>query len=468
MPKQSSAQKAAHVNRVPPHNDEAEQAVLACLMIEEQTFERIADIISPEDFYNRNNRIIFETILKLYSAGNAYDLTLVRAALNDAGLLEQTGGVAYLVSLCDIIPNAANIRLYATHAKNKAKLRKLITAATDIHELVYEYDRDITRNVDDILDEAGQKIFDLTKDASHKDIQPLTGLLLEANRRLEELAKRGEEVTGVPSGFFDLDKVTNGFQPGALVIVGGRTSMGKTAFALSIAQNAASAGKRVAIFSIEMTSNQLVQRLISMESEIPGWKLGTGKLSQTDWEYLPNVYQKLSEMPIYIDDTSSLSVMEIRSKCRRMAARRDQGLDLVIVDYLQLMEEKNIRFENRVQEVSSISRNLKGLARELDVPIIALSQLSRKPTDRPNKEPQLSDLRESGAIEQDADLVLFVHREDYYKDKKSDKTPQNTSDSGIAEIIVAKNRNGPMKKIFLGFQGDLTKFRNLDKQAFPQ
>ena len=439
--------------------------MLACLMIEEQTFERITGVISPEDFYNRNNGIIFETVIKLYNAGKAYDLTMINAALNDAGLLEQVGGIAYLIKLTEIIPNAANISLYANHIKSKARLRKLIAAATEIHELAYEYDRDIACEVDDALDKSGQKIFELAKDASHKDPQPLSNLVMEANKRLVDLYNRNEELTGVPSGFIDLDRITNGFQSGSLVIVGGRPGMGKTAFALNIAQNAAASKKRVAIFSIEMTSAQLVQRFISMEAEVPSWRLMTGRMRDTDWEVLPTAYNRLSEMAVYIDDSSSISVMEIRSKCRRMAGKKDQGLDLVIVDYLQLMEEKSI--EHREQQISSISRNLKSLAKDLDVPVVALSQLSRKPTDRTHKRPQLSDLRESGAIEQDADLVLFIHREDYYKDEE---IKDNTGDKGVAEIIVSKNRNGPTNTIKLNFDRELTKFNNHDsgKVAFTR
>jgi replicative DNA helicase len=444
------------VNRVPPHTEEFEQAVLACLMIEAQTFDKVAGTIHKEDFYNGNNKIIFETIDRLYNAGQPYDLAMVNSALKAAGLLEQAGGIGYLISLTNIVPNAANIKEYAKHVENKAKLRKLICAATEIHELVYEFDKDITLNTDNALDEAGHKIFELAKEVSHKDPLPLSDLILEVNKRLDELYNRDEEMTGVPSGFIDLDKITNGFQPGALVIVGGRPGMGKTAFALNIAQNAASAKKRVAIFSLEMTSSQLAQRLISMESEISSHRLMSGRLTDSDWECLPHVYNMLSELPIYIDDTSNISVMEIRAKCRRMSAKKEQGLDLVVVDYLQLMEDKSI--ESREQQISSISRNLKSLAKDLNVPVIALSQLNRKTTDRPQKRPQLSDLRESGAIEQDADLVIFVHREDYYKNDKDESVQKD----GIAEIIVAKNRNGPIMPVYLSFQGELTKFRDCE------
>ena len=452
--------KETSVSRVPPHNSEMEQAVLACLMIEDRTFDKVMGILLPEDFYSRNNGIIFETIFKLFSSGEPHDLPLVIATLKAAGRLEQIGGADYLISLTDIVPNAANIKQYANQVKSKARLRDLISAATEIHELAYEFDQDSTRDVMNALNEAGEKIFELAKEGSHKDPEPLFSLTGKVYDRLQKLYLNNDEMTGVPSGFYDLDKITNGFQPSSLIILGGRTSMGKTAFALNIAQNAAAAKKHVVIFSLEMESSYLMQRLISMEAEINSKKLQNGRLNKDEWERLAEVSDTLAEMSIYIDDTTRISVMEIGAKCRRMKAAKDRGfgLDLVIVDYLQMMDVKNI--ENREQQIASISRGLKNLAKDLGVPIIALSQLSRGVESRKGNQPQLSDLRESGAIEQDADLVMFVHREDYYN--------QDTADKGIAEIRVLKHRNGPTGIVKLGFQSEFTKFRNLDRATFPR
>jgi replicative DNA helicase len=422
-------------------------------MIEDRTYDKIMAIVTPDDFYDRRNGIIFNAIEKLNQSDQPYDLTMVASALSSEGTLGQVGGIDYLAELTHIIPNAANIGRYADIVKSKSKLRELSSTATKIHELVYEVDADITRDATSAIDESGQMIMELAKDGSHRDPWPLSKLMDVVYKELEELYTRDDEMTGVPTGFYDLDKLTNGLQPGNLVILAGRPAMGKTSFALNIAQNAATRGKTVAVFSLEMSSNQLVQRMISYEAEVQGQKLQNGSFSADDWQRLAAVGDNLAKMKIFIDDTSSIPVMEIRGKCRRLHANKDHGLDLIIIDYLQLMDNK--RIDNREQQISDISRNLKGLAKELNLPVIALSQLNRSVEQRSEKRPMPSDLRESGAIEQDADLILFIYRDEVYH--------ENTTDKGIAEIIVAKHRAGPTGTVRLAFQKEFTKFRNLDK-----
>ena len=427
--------------------------MLACLMIEDRTYDKIAGIITPEDFYDKRNGIIFNAVMKLNETSKPYDLTMVASALSSSGSIGQIGGLDYLADLTHIIPNAANIERYAQNVKSKSKLRALSHTATKIQELVYDADTDITRDAESAIDESGQMIMELSKDSSHKDPKPLSFLMVETYERLEALYSRGDEMTGLATGFVDLDHMTNGLQPSSLVIIAGRPAMGKTSFAINIAQNAAEKGKTIAVFSLEMSSTQLVQRMISFEAEIPGQKLSSGNFDPSDWERLAAIGDSLSKKKIYIDDTSSIPIMEIRAKRRRMASNKDTGLDLIIIDYLQLMENK--RVEKREEQIADISRNLKGLAKELNIPVIALSQLNRAVESRSDKRPLPSDLRESGAIEQDADLILFIYRDEVYH--------ENTPDKGIAEIIVAKHRTGPTGVVRLAFQKEFTRFRNLDK-----
>jgi replicative DNA helicase len=426
-------------------------------MIEARTFERIIGVLKQEDFYNHNNKVIFETISKLYDAEEPYDLLMVYSSLQASKKIEQAGGFEYLTSLTDIIPNASNIIYYANQVRRMAQLRNLISTATSIHEVAYEFASDTSLDAATALDQCGQMIFELANDTSSKDPKPLSSLVPSVYEELEKLYNRDEEMTGITSGFIDLDKMTNGLQPSALIIIAGRPAMGKTSFALNVAQNAAvMANKTVAVFSLEMSSSQLIQRMISYEAEIPGKRLQNGRFEGDDWPRLAEASNTLTNMKIFIDDTSSIPVMEIRAKCRRMKANKEHGLDLVVIDYLQLMENK--RIENREQQISDISRNLKGLAKELNVPVIALSQLNRSVETRSDKRPMPSDLRESGAIEQDADLIMFIYRDEVYN--------KDTADKGVAEIIVGKNRNGPTGTVRLGFQNELTKFRNLDRMQY--
>lgn len=444
--------------RQPPHDMEAERAVLACLMLEDNTYDKLMGVIDVNDFYSPNNGLIFAAVKSLFEAGEPYDLTMVAAVLRSAGNLERVGGVDYLTSLVMDIPNAAHVQRYANIVKNKSKLRELIRAATSINEIAYDYDQNSTLDSVDAIDQSGQLVLNLAKDGSHKDPQPVANLIGGVYDEIKRLYEVGGDMTGVTSGFMDLDKVTNGLQPGSLVIVAGRPAMGKSSLALNMAQHAASAGKSVVFFSLEMSSTQLMQRVLSFESGVPSTKIQSGKLNDTDWQNLASVGDRLSKMKIFMDDTSSISVMEIRSKCRRLSSNKECGLDLIIIDYLQLMENKNI--QSREQQISDISRNLKGLAKELNVPVIALSQLNRSLEARSNKRPMPSDLRESGAIEQDADMILFIYRDEVYN--------IDTPEKGIAEIIIGKHRAGPTGTIKLGFVSELTKFVNLDRSGLYQ
>lgn len=445
--------KKEQVLRTPPFNNEAEQALLACLLIEDSSFDKIFGTLEAADFYVPNNGIIFNCIKKLHESGEPYDITFVSSALRAEGKFEQIGGMEYLMGLTYIIPNASNIGYYAQQIKDKAKLRELYNTATNIQELVYEYDQDITRDATEALDESGQMIFELAKEGSARDPQPMEKIVTEVFEDMEERFKSEDKNFGIQTGFYDLDGMINGLQPGALAIIAARPGMGKTSFALNIAQNAALKGKTVAIFSLEMTSSQLVQRIISAEAEVSSRDIQNGSLKTDDWQKLANVADIVSKMNIFIDDTSSIPVMEIRSKCRRLKSNKECGLDMIIIDYLQLMENK--RIESREQQIADISRNLKNLAKELEIPVIALSQLNRQLESRSDKRPMMSDIRESGAIEQDADLIMFIYRDEYYN---KESTQRN-----IAEIIIGKNRNGPTGNVKLLFMGEFTKFKNPDR-----
>lgn len=438
--------------KIPPHNLEAEQVVLASLMIEDGCFDRISGKLEAADFYSRQNKTVFTTIEKLHEAGDVYDAMMVASALRDSSELERVGGVEHLAQLTRIIPNASNIERHASTIKDKAKLRQLQKTAGRIYELAESYDSDITLDPADAVGEAGQMVFELAKESSNKDPKHINRLIGPAFTTIEERCKSGASTAGTPCGFIDLDKMINGLQHGSLIIIAGRPGMGKTAFALNIAQNVCKMEKTAAVFSLEMTTAQLVMRIISAEAEVSQKSIQNGQLNQTEWEQLAQAAETLTGLNLYIDDTSNISVMEIRSKCRRMKAS-PEGLDLIIIDYLQLMENK--RIEHREQQIADISRNLKALAKELEVPVIALSQLNRSVEARTDKTPMMSDLRESGAIEQDADQIIFIYRDDYYN--------ADTAKKGIAEAIVSKNRNGGTGTAQLRFVAHLTKFRNLDR-----
>ena len=431
--------------KAPPSSLEAEQAILASLLLDDRAIDKIIDIIDVDDFYYPYHKLLYTTILELSRENKPLDLVTLVAKLEDKGLLASVGGYEYISSLVDIIPNASNIAHYAEIAKEKAILRKLINLSTEMSEKSFNYAGDIN----ELLDEAERNIFKLAEYKIRNEIKPLSQLITEAFHSLERLYQNPGHIAGVPSDFIDLDKITNGFQPSDFIIIAGRPAMGKTAFALNIAINVSTKYKKsVAIFSLEMSAGQLAQRLIGSEARIDSTKLKNGKLTMEEWQNLAAVAGSLSEAKLFIDDTAAISVMELRAKCRRI--RREHGLDLVIIDYLQLMGGS--RAENREQQISEISRSLKALAKELNVPIIALSQLNRSVESRADKRPYPSDLRESGAIEQDADLILFLYRDEVYN--KDTKFP------GIAEVIISKHRNGPTGIVYLAFLKQFTRFEN--------
>jgi replicative DNA helicase len=434
------------VGKVPPQNTDAEQSVLGGILIENEALHKVVEILNSDDFYREAHRKIFRSMIALSEKNEPSDLVTLTNELKYQNLLEEIGGASYLTSLIDSVPTAANIEYYARIVKEKSILRKLIQAATEIVTQSYE-DRG---DVDALLDDSEQLIFGISEHRVKPSFYPIKDIIKESFKTIEKLYEKKELITGIPSGFKDLDKKTAGFQPSDLIVVAGRPGMGKTAFCLNVAQYAAIEVKiPVAIFSLEMSKEQLALRMLCSEAEVDGQKLRSGYLSESDWPKLTLAAGNLSEAPLFIDDSPAITNLEIRAKARRLKA--EYGLGLVIVDYLQLM--KGRRAERREQEISEISRSLKALAKELSLPVIAISQLSRKTEDRPSRRPQLADLRESGAIEQDADVILFVYREELYK--------QDTPNKGIAEIIIGKQRNGPTGKVDLAFVDKYTAFKPL-------
>lgn len=434
------------VDRVAPQNLEAEQAVLGSILIDSESIFAITEIIHPDDFYEGAHRFIYEVVLLLSERGSAIDLITVTEELRRHDRLDQVGGPAYIASVAAAVPSAANAAYYANIVAQKAVLRSLITAAGEISAKCYSQDDDI----EDLLDEAEQKIFSIAQNRSREGFTPIKKILADTLESIERLSQHKGEVTGIPT-FTDLDKLLSGLQKSDLIICAGRPGMGKTSFCLNIAQNAAvNEGKSVAIFSLEMSKEQVVQRMLSSQGTIDQQKFRTGYLNEGDWSNLVDAMGDLSETSIYIDDTPALTAMEIRAKARRLKA--EKGLDLVVVDYLQLMAGHR-RAENRQQEIATISRSLKSLARELKTPVLALSQLNRGVENRPDKRPVMSDLLESGAIEADADVIIFLYRDEYYN--------KETSDKGIAEVIVGKHRNGPVGTVRLAFFPQHTQFVNL-------
>jgi replicative DNA helicase len=437
-------------DRVPPQNIEAEQAVLGSILLESDALVTAMERLRPEDFYQPVHRMIYETMIELGEAGQPIDLVTLTAALQDKQRLEEAGGVDYLAKLLGIVPTAANVDYYARIVEEKAILRRLIRTATEIVQEGYEGAEDVRR----LLNEAEQRILEISSRRTDSGFVSIRDVLMDVFERIEYLYHHKGGVTGIPSGFPDLDRMTSGFQRSDLIIVAARPSVGKTAFALNIAQNVGvRARETVAIFSLEMSAQQLVQRMICAESNVDAGRLRTGRLEGDDWEKLTMAIGALSEAEIYIDDTPGLTVMDIRAKLRRL--KKERGLGLVVIDYLQLIQGRGRPGENRQQEVSEISRTLKQIARELEVPVIALSQLSRGVEQRQDKRPMLSDLRESGSIEQDADLVAFLYRDDYY-DRESEK-------KNIIEVIIAKQRNGPVGTVELVFLKNFNKFVSLDR-----
>ena len=438
-------------DRLPPQNLEAEQAVLGAIFLEPSSLTLASEILLPEDFYRGAHQRIFDAMLKLTDKGEAVDLITVTEELAAAKLLEDIGGISYLSELAGSAPTAANIAYYAKIVEEKSILRRLIRTATEIAQEGYNREDE----VDSLLSEAEKSIMEVSQKKNSGAFHHIKDVLFRTYDNIETLHNRVGDVTGVATGFAELDKITAGFQRNDLIIVGARPSMGKTAFALNIAQNVATkTGENVAIFSLEMGAEQLVMRMLCSEGNIDAQRLRTGSLTEEDWGKLTMAMGSLSNAGIFIDDTPGVRVQDIRSKCRRLKQEQG-GLGMIMIDYLQLiLGSGRTSSDNRQQEVSEISRSLKQLARELEVPVIALSQLSRGVEQRQDKRPMMSDIRESGSIEQDADIVAFLYRDDYY-----DKESENKN---IIEIIIAKQRNGPTGTVSLAFVKEYNKFVNLE------
>ena len=439
------------IERVPPQNLEAEQAVLGAKLIEKEAIAKVTELLKGGDFYREAHRLIFEAMLDLYNRNEAVDMITVIELLKREDNLEKVGGIAYVTSLANSVPTAANVHYHAKIVEEKALLRQLIQTSTKIAALGYEGSEEVSQ----IVDQAEKMILEVSNRRIGGDFTPIKSIVLDAFGKIEQLYESRGGITGLATGFKDLDRLTSGLQNSDLILVAARPSMGKTAFTLNIASNVAIREKKaVAFFSLEMSKEQLVQRMLCAEASIDSQKLRIGELEDDDWTKLINAADRLSGAPIFIDDTAGISVLEMRSKARRLKVEHD--LSLIIIDYLQLMQGSGGKGgENRQQEISEISRSLKGLARELGVPVIALSQLSRSVESRQVKKPMLSDLRESGSLEQDADIVAFLYREDYYN--------PDTENKNITEIIVAKHRNGPVDSVQLFFHKQFTRFADLTR-----
>jgi replicative DNA helicase len=438
--------------------------VLGAILIENDAMNKVVELLSPEDFYKDAHRRIYTAMIDMFESGEAIDLITLPDALRGKVGLEAVGGASYLAYLVSLVPTAANIKNHARIIREKAILRKLIHSATDIITQSYDDSRTVV-NIDELLDRAEKSIFEIAQNKIRDSFVSLKNIVGHSFAIVERLYERKEMVTGLPTGFVDLDERTSGFQPSDLIIIAARPSMGKTAFVLNVAAHAAiDKGKTVAIFSLEMSKEQLVLRLLGSESRVDAHKLRTGHLSERDWTPLSNAAGRLAEAPIFIDDTAAISVLEMRAKARRLKA--DAGLDLVVVDYLQLMRGRGDE-GNREQEISNISRSLKALAKELQVPVVALSQLNRAVETRPGKEkrPMLADLRESGAIEQDADVILFIYRDEVYNKCECPHDGECLCGRrGVAEVIIGKQRNGPIGKVDLTFINRFTRFENAEKR----
>jgi len=446
-------------HRLPPQYLEGEMSVLGGILLENQALNKALEILTPDDFYRESHRKIFQTLIELSERGEPADLVTLSAALQQNGGLDAVGGASYLGTLVDYVPTAANIIYYCRLVKEKAMARHLIEVATEIATRGYE-----GGDMESTLDWAEKSIFDITGMKTRPSYFSTKEILKDTFKAIEKLYDRKELVTGVPTGFFDLDQMTAGLQGGDLIIIAARPSMGKTAFVLNLVENATVHAKTVTpsiVFSLEMSKEQLVQRMLCSIAKVDASRLRTGHLGESDWPKLTNGAGFLSEAPIYIDDTPAISILELRAKCRRLKA--DKGLGLIVVDYLQLMRGHNA--ENRQQEISEISRSLKALAKELNVPVIALSQLNRSLENRTDKRPIMADLRESGAIEQDADVIMFIYREAVYCEacKKRDNSCEKGHEKD-AEIVIGKQRNGPIGTVNLTFRGEYTRFENQSRR----
>ena len=441
--------------KLPPHSVEAEQSVLGGLLLEAQALDKIADLITDDDFYRHEHKLIYRHIVRLSELAKPVDVITIAEALEIAGELDKVGGLPYLGGLAQNVPSAANIRRYGEIVRERSIMRKLAEVGSDIASSAYN---PTGRDAAQLLDEAESKVFEIAEAGSKgkQGFMAMPPLLTQVVERIETLYARdsNSDVTGIATGFTDLDRKTSGLHPGDLIIVAGRPSMGKTAFSINIAENVALDSKLpVAIFSMEMGASQLAMRMLGSVGKLNQQDLRTGKLQDDDWGRLTHALGKLNDAPVYIDESAALSSLELRARSRRLH-RQNSGLGLIVVDYLQLMSSNvGKASENRATEISEISRSLKALAKELHVPVIALSQLNRSLEQRTDKRPVMSDLRESGAIEQDADLILFIYRDEVY----NSDSPQK----GTAEIIIGKQRNGPIGKVELAFRGEYTRFDNL-------
>lgn len=437
------------IDRVPPQNIEAEQAVLGAMIISKEAIAEAAQILNPQDFYREAHRIVFEAMLDLSNRNQAVDNLTVIEQLNKTNLLEKVGGIAFVTALANTVPTAANVSFYAKIVKEKALMRHLINTATTIAAMGYEGAED----ADDVMDKAEKMILEIASNRKTSDFTPINQIVIDTFSKIENLYESKGGLTGLSTGFKDLDKLTAGLQPSDLILIAARPSMGKTAFTLNIASHVAlKENKSVAFFSLEMSKEQLMQRMLCAEGLVESQRLRVGDLDEQDWQKLIAAADKFSKAPLFIDDTPGITIMELRSKARRL--QQEKGLSLILIDYLQLMQGRASKnSDNRQQEISEISRSLKSLARELNVPVIALSQLSRSVESRQVKKPMLSDLRESGSLEQDADIVMFLYREDYYN--------AETENKNITDVIVAKHRNGPVDSVQLFFHKEFTKFADL-------
>ena len=438
------------LGKIPPNDVESEQAVIGSMLTDKEAVSAAIEVLKPEDFYREDNRTIFEAILNLYGRSEPIDIITLKSELSSMGKFEAVGGLEYIAELPDKVPTTANVEQYIKIVEEKSVLRNLIKTANEIITLGY----DQTQEVDGIIDGAEKKIFEVMQKKNQKGYTPIKDILVETFTELEQLYNQKQRITGIPTGFSDLDFRTSGLHNSDLILVAARPAMGKSAFALNIATNAAVRAKvPVAIFSLEMSKEQMTSRILCSEAMVDSNKVRTGKIDDEEWSKLAAASGELSEANIYIDDTPGISIMEIRAKCRKMKIEKNIGL--VVIDYLQLVQGSGKRGGSREQEIAEISRSLKILAKEVNVPVIALSQLSRAPEQRPDHRPMLSDLRESGSIEQDADIVMFLYRDDYYNEDSEKKN--------IAEVILAKHRAGSTGTVELLWLGNYTKFANIDK-----
>jgi replicative DNA helicase len=450
----STTHSSAH--RLPPQNTEAEQCVLGSILLQQGSIPKALEILTADDFYRDAHKNIFSAMATLFDRGEPLDLITVTNLLKNSNKLDAAGGPGFLVSLTDIVPVAANISYYARIVREKSVLRQLIRTCTEIAGRCYEEQGDI----DLLLDEVEQNVFEISRSKSGQAFKAMSEVIVDTFKQVEKLSERREHITGVPTGFDDLDRKTAGLQPSDLIILAGRPSMGKTALAMNIVQNTALLHKTpVAVFSLEMSKEQLGMRMLCSVSRVDAHRIRIGHVRDQDWPHLTRAVGMLSQAPIFIDDTPALSVLEMRAKARRL--KTEHNIGLVVVDYLQLMRGRS-NTPSREQEISEISRSLKAMAKELHIPVIALSQLNRSLESRTDKRPQLSDLRESGAIEQDADLICFIYRDEVYN--KSETNPNR----GIAEVIIGKQRNGPIGTVKLVFLDRITTFENMAQQNYPE